>query len=162
MHPDIERLIVMASKGEAITNRQREIIRNKAVALGEDPDEAEILLDLSFKTKKKTTSEGIVNSHVQEDKVCTPVFQERVDVAETQNDSQRRHKIKTHNKIIFGVCAKLAKYLKIDTWIVRLIVLILGLLLTFLSFQFYIGLLWSLLVPVIYLILSKVLPEPKN
>ena len=56
MHPDIEKLIEIASKGEAVTDRQREIIRHKASSLGEDPEEAELLLDLSFKRERNKSS----------------------------------------------------------------------------------------------------------
>lgn len=57
MHPDIEKLIVLAAKGDTVTPRQREIIRNKAVALGEDPDEVELVLDLTYKKNLKQDKE---------------------------------------------------------------------------------------------------------
>ena len=45
MHEDIERMIDLVSQGETITKRQREIIRSRALSLGIDPDEAELLLE---------------------------------------------------------------------------------------------------------------------
>lgn len=57
MHPDVEKLIVLAAKGDTVTPRQREIIRNKAVALGEDPDEVELVLDLTYKKNLKQDKE---------------------------------------------------------------------------------------------------------
>ena len=53
MNPEIEKLIEMAAKGEFVTDRQREIIRNKAVSLGKDPDEAELILELTANGNKK-------------------------------------------------------------------------------------------------------------
>lgn len=57
MNKNIEKLIEIAVNSEAITERQREIIRNKAIALGEDPEEAEMILDLTIKKKKRKDSE---------------------------------------------------------------------------------------------------------
>lgn len=48
MHSDIEKLIGIAVKGNTVIGRQRENVRNKAIALGEDPDEAELVLDLTI------------------------------------------------------------------------------------------------------------------
>ena len=54
MHPDVEKMIEIVSLGETITQRQREIIRSRSEALGEDPDEAEILLESRFTQQGKT------------------------------------------------------------------------------------------------------------
>lgn len=81
MNQEIEKLISIAVKGEQITDRQREIIRNKAMSLKEDPDEAELLLDLSIKrkqaikdararTKDVRTSNNTVAEDSFDDSIC--------------------------------------------------------------------------------------------
>lgn len=45
MHPDITRLINLVKDGEEITEKQKEIILNKAAKLGEDVDEIAIILE---------------------------------------------------------------------------------------------------------------------
>ena len=65
MHPDIEKLIVLAAKGDTVTPRQREIIRNKAVALGEDPDEVELVLDLTVKKNLKQKKESADENDIE-------------------------------------------------------------------------------------------------
>lgn len=70
MHPEIEKLIDLAAKGDTITARQREIIRNKAIALGEDPDEAELVLNLTVKKNQRKNQSNddieIVDKHQDE------------------------------------------------------------------------------------------------
>ena len=51
MHPNIEKMIELVSQGGTISTRQREIIRCRAQDLGEDPDEAELLLDVRFSNR---------------------------------------------------------------------------------------------------------------
>lgn len=155
MHTDIERLIVTASKGETVTERQREIIRNKAISLGEDPEEAELLLDLSFKRKKnRSLIEGIDSG-----------IQEKVDFSqkhpETQEEKSTSIKERRNSKIIYGVCAKLARHFNIDVRIIRLIIVVIEVVLVFLSFLFF-SFSWSLLLPLIYFIMGKVSPVLHN
>ena len=45
MNPELEKLIDFALADSVITDKEREIIRKKAEKLGEDPDEAEMILD---------------------------------------------------------------------------------------------------------------------
>tara|TARA_Y100001978_G_scaffold134325_1_gene120109 strand:- start:313 stop:1071 length:759 start_codon:yes stop_codon:yes gene_type:complete len=56
MNPEIEKLIDFALADGVITDKEREIIRKKAEKLGEDPDEAEMILDakLAMKQNQKT------------------------------------------------------------------------------------------------------------
>lgn len=51
MNQDLMKLIDIAAKSDIVTERQREIIRNKAISLGEDPEEAALYLDLLLKKK---------------------------------------------------------------------------------------------------------------
>lgn len=44
MKPELEKLIELAANGGTITDRQKEIIKKKAISLGEDPDEVEMIL----------------------------------------------------------------------------------------------------------------------
>jgi len=57
MNPEIEKLIDFALADGAISDKEREIIRKKAEKLGEDPDEAEMILDakLAMKGNQATT-----------------------------------------------------------------------------------------------------------
>ena len=57
MSPEIEKLIDFALADGVISDKEREIIRNKAEKLGEDPDEAEMILDakLAMKGNQATT-----------------------------------------------------------------------------------------------------------
>ena len=57
MNPEIEKLIDFALADGVISDKEREIIRNKAEKLGEDPDEAEMILDakLAMKGNQATT-----------------------------------------------------------------------------------------------------------
>ena len=52
MSPEIEKLIDFALADGAISDKEREIIRNKAEKLGEDPDEAEMILDAKLAMKR--------------------------------------------------------------------------------------------------------------
>jgi uncharacterized Zn ribbon protein len=49
MHPEINKLIEIAKSGESISDRQKEIILNKAKLLGDDLDEVEMILETTFK-----------------------------------------------------------------------------------------------------------------
>ena len=51
MNPEIEKLIDYAIADGAISDKEREIIRKKAEKLGEDPDEAEMILDAKLAMK---------------------------------------------------------------------------------------------------------------
>jgi hypothetical protein len=57
MNPEIEKLIDFALADGVISDKEREIIRNKAEKLGEDPDEAEMILDakLAMEGNQATT-----------------------------------------------------------------------------------------------------------
>ena len=101
MHPEIEKLIEIASKGEAVTDRQREIIRHKASSLGEDPEEAELLLDLSFKRERnKSSLTDTINQDNYHEFHYSPKVIETEDGRSVQGDDIK--------KIIYGVCAGLA------------------------------------------------------
>lgn len=121
MNPEIEKLIDLATKGNVVTPRQREIIRNKAISLGEDPDEAELILDLTM--KKKDVSN--VDSH-EEERI------ERLDDSPSTSDElpnhfteetiqpKKLHK-KSVGKVLFGVCAGIAERYGLSPLIVRLV-----------------------------------------
>ena len=55
MNPEIEKLIDFALADGVITDKEREIIRKKAEKLGEDPDEAEMILDAKLAMQNKDT-----------------------------------------------------------------------------------------------------------
>ena len=61
MNQELERLIEIAAGSGAVTARQRQIIRDKAETLGEDPDEAELLLEshASSKTAPRATGSSL-------------------------------------------------------------------------------------------------------
>lgn len=56
MNPEIEKLIDFALADGVITDKEREIIRKKAEKLGEDPDEAEMILDAKLAMQNKETA----------------------------------------------------------------------------------------------------------
>ena len=58
MNPEIEKLIEFALADGVISDKEREIIRRKAEKLGEDPDEAEMILEakLAMQNKDAATS----------------------------------------------------------------------------------------------------------
>ena len=99
MHPDIEKLIVLAAKGDTVTPRQREIIRNKAVALGEDPDEVELVLDLTYKKNLKQKKESADKNDIE---VTAPYPHE------VQNDG--KCEAKSDSKNVFGQIRDVASY----------------------------------------------------
>jgi hypothetical protein len=53
MNPEIEKLIEFALADGVVTDKEREIVRRKAEKLGEDPDEAEMILDAKLAIQKK-------------------------------------------------------------------------------------------------------------
>ena len=53
MHPDLENLINMALADGELTDKKREIILRKAMALGEDKDEVEMILEAKLYEKNK-------------------------------------------------------------------------------------------------------------
>ena len=57
MNPEIEKLIEFALADGVITDKEREVIRKKAEKLGEDPDEAEMILDAKLVMKDKNISD---------------------------------------------------------------------------------------------------------
>lgn len=131
MNPDLEKLIEMAAKGEAVTDRQREIIRNKAVSLGEDPDEAELILDLTVKGNKKKEVGKTGGDYVLEDDVEDKFMDDMSQRLLNQIHSDKRIKEesvqtkalyrKTEGKILCGVCAGIADKYNISALVVRLI-----------------------------------------
>ncbi|MDG1350242.1 MAG: hypothetical protein P8P80_04015 [Crocinitomicaceae bacterium] len=56
MNPELEKLIEFALADGVITDKEREIIRKKAEKLGEDPDEAEMILDVKLAMQNKETA----------------------------------------------------------------------------------------------------------
>ena len=56
MNPELEKLIDFALADGVITDKEREIVRRKAEKLGEDPDEAEMILDAKLAMKNKETA----------------------------------------------------------------------------------------------------------
>ncbi|MDA9161632.1 hypothetical protein N9O13_04495 [Crocinitomicaceae bacterium] len=56
MNPELEKLIEFALADGVITDKEREIIRKKAEKLGEDPDEAEMILDAKLAMQNKETA----------------------------------------------------------------------------------------------------------
>jgi hypothetical protein len=53
MNPELEKLIDFALADDVITDKEREIIRKKAEKLGEDPDEAEMILEAKLAIQNK-------------------------------------------------------------------------------------------------------------
>ena len=65
MNPEIEKLIDLALADGEITDKERSVILKKAVKLGEDPDEVEMILDGRFhESKKLKTKEKVGNIKV--------------------------------------------------------------------------------------------------
>lgn len=125
MNPDIEKLIEMAAKGEAVTDRQREIIRNKAVSLGEDPDEAELILELTANGNKKKEIDNIGGNYV-EDEYMDDMSQRLPNQIHSDNrikgeSVQTTLYRKTEGKILCGVCVGIADKYNISALVVRLI-----------------------------------------
>lgn len=117
MHDDIERLIEIAAKSDTISERQREIIRNKAMALGEDPDEAEMILDLTVKGNHgQEKSEGVIEDNPIE--VTTPV-DPLVDKSYLETPQKLYRNM--DGKLLCGVCAGIAERYMISPLVVRLI-----------------------------------------
>ena len=56
MNPEIEKLMDYAIANGVITAKDREIIRKKAEKLGEDPDEAEMVLNAKLAMQNKETA----------------------------------------------------------------------------------------------------------
>jgi hypothetical protein len=70
MHPEIENLINMALADGEITEKEREIIFRKAEKLGEDKDEAEMILDgkiALMKKEKADTPQAVPKSNKEGD-----------------------------------------------------------------------------------------------
>ena len=59
MNPELEKLIDFALADGVITDKEREIIRKKAEKLGEDPDEAEMILDAKLAMQNKDAAPPI-------------------------------------------------------------------------------------------------------
>ena len=53
MNPELEKLIDFALADGVVTDKEREIVRKKAEKLGEDPDEAEMILDAKLAMQNK-------------------------------------------------------------------------------------------------------------
>lgn len=53
MNPELEKLIDFALADGVVTDKEREIVRRKAEKLGEDPDEAEMILDAKLAMQNK-------------------------------------------------------------------------------------------------------------
>ncbi len=142
MNPEIEKLIDIATKGDIVTPRQREIIRNKAISLGEDPDEAELILDLTM--KKNDVS--LVDSH-EEDTMerpgDSPASSEDFPdhFPEETIQPQKLHK-KSVGKVLFGVCAGIAERYGLSPLLVRILFF----------FTYYISI-W------VYIVLAITLPK---
>lgn len=65
MNPEIEKLIDLALADGEITDKERLVILKKAVKLGEDPDEVEMILDARLhESKKLKTKEKVGNIKV--------------------------------------------------------------------------------------------------
>ena len=65
MKPEIEKLIDLSLADGEITDKERSVILKKAVKLGEDPDEVEMILDARFhQSKKLKTKEKVGNIKV--------------------------------------------------------------------------------------------------
>ena len=65
MNPEIEKLIDLALADGEITDKERSVILKKAVKLGEDPDEVEMILDGRLhESKKLKTKEKVGNIKV--------------------------------------------------------------------------------------------------
>jgi hypothetical protein len=62
MNPELEKLIDFALADGVITDKEREIIRKKAEKLGEDPDEAEMILDAKLAMQNKETAASVPSS----------------------------------------------------------------------------------------------------
>ena len=65
MNPEIEKLIDLSLVDGEITDKERSVILKKAVKLGEDPDEVEMILDARLhESKKLKTKEKVGNIKV--------------------------------------------------------------------------------------------------
>ena len=56
MNAELEKLIDFALADGVVTDKEREIVRKKAEKLGEDPDEAEMILDAKLAMQNKETA----------------------------------------------------------------------------------------------------------
>lgn len=142
MHPDIEKLINIAKESGELTDKQKEIILRKAEKLGEDPDEAELILDLTM--KKNDVS--LVDSH-EEDTIerpgDSPASSEDFPdhFPEETIQPQKLHK-KSVGKVLFGVCAGIAERYGLSPLLVRILFF----------FTYYISI-W------VYIVLAITLPK---
>tara|TARA_B100000900_G_C20575352_1_gene715091 strand:+ start:794 stop:1621 length:828 start_codon:yes stop_codon:yes gene_type:complete len=59
MNPELEKLLDFALADGVITDKEREIIRKKAEKLGEDPDEAEMILDAKLAMQNKDAEASV-------------------------------------------------------------------------------------------------------
>jgi phage shock protein PspC (stress-responsive transcriptional regulator) len=145
MHEDIERLIEIAAKSDTISERQREIIRNKAIALGEDPEEAEMILDLTVKKNANSQldviDEEFDNSPIESTIPNDPI--EELDDAFSEKPKTLYRKM--DGKVLCGVCAGIAERYSISPLTVRLI-----------FFFTYAISLW------VYIIMAFVVPKDTN
>lgn len=130
MHPDIEKLIEVASRGKVVTDRQREIIRRRAISLGEDPDEAELVLDLTVNNNNRST----LNSAEEDEKRTGYVEKEnkgnedQVVLSQlTSNNKVQKEELKAKTlyrkmdgKLLCGVCSGIADKMNVSTLAVRL------------------------------------------
>jgi hypothetical protein len=68
MHPEIEKLIDLALADGEVTEKERGIILRKAVSLGLDIDEVEMILDgrIALSKKESNTSQGLMQNNNKE------------------------------------------------------------------------------------------------
>jgi phage shock protein PspC (stress-responsive transcriptional regulator) len=159
MHPDVEKLIDIAATSESITERQREIIRDKAISLGEDPDEAEMILDLKNRIQKQA------KNSTKEQSVKEPEVQirESFDVKVASPNADTKSKIfNADTKVLYGVCAKIAHHFDIKPLVVRLILVGIESILLFLAFEWYIGYKWPLIIIALYVIAGVIIQKTNS
>lgn len=71
MNTEIEKLITLTVATGEISDKKRELIRRKAEALGEDPDEAELILDGEMAQANKPVYETAHETPIAPDQITS-------------------------------------------------------------------------------------------
>ena len=125
MHPDLENIINLAVEAGPVSDRQREIILNKAKKLGVDEVEAEIYLDSRINQMVHQASEKdarVFDEPTKDSKTKISETLHKIDM-ETSSFSKRIKSQKlfrsSEGKLFTGLCAGIAKYFNVSTTLVR-------------------------------------------
>lgn len=156
MNPELEKLIELAANGGTITDRQKEIIKKKAISLGEDPDEAEMILELTAHKKSKIKADNNTPAYAEDVFTDLPPTNHKTNIPSFKEKRQKQLYRKKEGKILLGACAGFAEYFKINPWVLRIILGVIELVILFLSIEYYIGSLWPIVLPLLYVFTYRI------